>query len=97
MEDSYYKRNRERLLARAKQYREDHKDEYNAKYKIWYQTNKVELYQRRKAKLALKPKPIRIPKPQPVVEPKPLIPISIPEPPRSNVEIIDREILVRFD
>lgn len=65
-EGTYYSRNRERLLALGKQYRETHKEEQNLYLKEWYQRNKERIIQRNKTerleKAALRPPRISKPK-----------------------------------
>lgn len=94
---SYYQRNREKSLARAKAYRDSHRDEYNRKYKLWYRENKDELYARRRERI-MNSRPKRVPKPKIKKEDiQQIIPITVESEPISNVEIINREIIVTFD
>ena len=44
---SYYQRNRERCLATAKAYREEHKEYYQSYWKDYFQANKAELNKKR--------------------------------------------------
>lgn len=66
MEETYYMRNRERLLALGKKYREEHREEQNLYLKEWYQKNKERISERNKTerleKAALRPPRIRKPK-----------------------------------
>ena len=96
-EDTYYARNRQECLERAKQYRESHKDLYNSYYKEWYAKNRDSLYAKRKQNY--KPKPRSKPKPKPKLQ-EPVfqhLPLFVPPPLPSNVELIDQQIIVRFD
>ena len=69
--ETYYSKNRERLLALAKEYRETHKEEQNLYLKEWYQRNKERILERNKTErlknAALRPP--RIPKPKKVKAP----------------------------
>lgn len=58
-EDTYYSRNRERLLQQSKEYRERNKDYYNAYYETWYKENKDRINAKRNAERRLKPKVVR--------------------------------------
>lgn len=94
---SYYQRNRDKCLSRANAHRDLHRNEYNRKYKLWYQANKEQLYARRRERL-LASRPKRIPKVKEPVAPVPeMLPIVEPPVQQSNVEIINREIIVSFD
>lgn len=56
-EDTYYARNREKILEKAKKYREENKEYYNIYYREWYKLNKEKLYEKRKQ--ARPPRPPR--------------------------------------
>lgn len=88
-EDTYYSKNRERLLEQSKEYRERNKQYYNAYYETWYKKNKDAVNTKRNAERKLKPKPVRIkpvkekrqepiPVLYPLFEPEPVIEIEIP-------------------
>ena len=105
MEDTYYKRHRQRYLERQKIYNETHKEAIKTYNQEYFQQNKEKIYAKKKAKQAAKP-------PKPPKEPKstrknlPLAKEGIsvlqqiiqpPPPPPPNIEIISVPIVVRFD
>lgn len=98
-EDTYYSKNRERLLQQSKEYRERNKQYYNAYYETWYKKNKDAVNTKRNEQRRLKPKPVRI---KPVKEQtlQEIFPVFVqeteiePEP----VSVIDPErFTVKFD
>ena len=95
-EGTYYANNREKRLQEAKEYREQNKDYYNAYYRTWYLKNRDALYIRRKAKYKsrAKPKPELQDDPGKIQE---MIPVFVPPPLPSNVEVIAQPIVVSFD
>jgi len=95
MDDTYYSRHREEILAKAKERRKVHGEKYRQDYKTWYDLNKKELYERRKKTKALKPK-----SPTAVISVPVAVPVAVlserhPTPPR--VEYIAHEIIVSFE
>ena len=94
-EDSWYARNREQALARAKEYREKNKDRYNIYYRNWYNLNKDELYARRKAAYVPKPKPKK--EKQKREETVVFLPLSSPPPPPPPEILPPEAFIVKFD
>ena len=107
MEDSYYKRNREKVLETVKAHREANKSYYKAQFNDWYRKNRETVLQKQKLyrdtvkqqkpvkQKPVKEKPVEQKKQETVS--KPVIPVIQPVIHPSNVEIIDREIVVSFD
>ena len=62
MEDTYYKRNREKMLARQIEYNRLHREEQRLYYKRWYEKNKEDVEAKRRVKRASKPKKERPPR-----------------------------------
>jgi hypothetical protein len=96
MEETYYAKHREAILAKAKERREGNKEKYKQDYKTWYDLNKKELYERRKKRKALIPKPVKPPKPVKIV-PVPVLSVIEPPVPVSRIEYVTHEIFVSFD
>lgn len=47
-EETYYQKNKDRQLALAKKYREEHKEQYQSYYKTWYLANREKVLEKRK-------------------------------------------------
>lgn len=100
--ETYYSRNRAKILERQKEYNQSHAEEQKRYYKEWYEKNKVELNRRRveqmRAKRALVP---RVKKEKKVKEKKekPVLPIFVPEPEPEPVMITytESDFTVRWD
>jgi hypothetical protein len=96
MEDSYYKRNRVKILERVKVYQSNRKEEYRLKYKEWYEANKDVVNEKRRQKRLANPKP-KVPKP-PKVKPAPEPPVFVaPPPPESTIEYTGHDFILSFD
>ena len=99
--ESYYSRNRERILERQKEYNESHAEEQKQYYKKWYENHKVELNRRRverlRAKRALLPKKVKVKKEKPIVVPEPIVFVPEPEPEPVVVYYTDKDFTVTWD
>lgn len=99
MEDSYYKRNREKILERVRAYQASRREEYRLKYKEWYEANKDVVNEKRRQKRIANPKPPkpRVPKPKPIQETPEIPPPLFAPPPESTIEYTGHDFVLSFD
>ncbi len=97
MEDTYYSRNKQKVLERVREYQSTRKEQYKQQYKEWYAINKDEVNARRRAKSKENPKPKkeRVKKEKPVNPP--LLPLFVPPEPKSNIEYVGHDFILKFE
>lgn len=86
MEDTYYKRNKQKVLEKVRLYQSTRKEHYKQKYKEWYAINKDVINERRRLKKASQPRmrKERV-KPTPALD---LLPLVQPDPTEQTVVVV---------
>ena len=100
--ETYYQRNKERILAERKIYQANNKEKMRAYNRQYFQENKSAILSRNQAKRAQKPAPVKSPKPkkvgryvQSITDLSLFVPEPEPEP--ESVVYIRGPIVVSFD
>lgn len=95
MEDSYYKRNKQRILETVKLYQSTRKEHYKQKYREWYAVNKDKVNARRREKKMEVPKVKKEKvKKEPVVE---MIPLTVPESVEPVIVVSQGDFILTFE
>ena len=96
--ETYYSKNKERILQKVKEYQATRKEHYKQRYREWYAANKEKCNARRREKRLLVPKvkKEKVKKEKPVPE-IPVIPILLPPQPESTIEYTGHNFILTFE